>query len=70
MKQDLNNTEKVMLMKEKEVEPQFQSGEEVNKVQKGLYGLEPEMSLLSVNFATTENPYLNEHYQEDPKENE
>jgi hypothetical protein len=28
------------------------------------------MSLLSVNFATPENQFLNEHYQEDPKENE
>jgi hypothetical protein len=57
-------------MKEKNGEPQFQSGEKVEKNRKGLYGLDPEMSLLSVNFATTENPYLNEHYQEDSKENE
>lgn len=49
-------------------EPQFQSGESLGKMEKGLYGLDPEMSLLSVSFATTENPYLNEHYQEDPKE--
>ena len=54
-------------MKDNEKEPQFQSGENVKKSLKGLYGLEPEMSLLSVSFATTENPYLNEHYQEDPK---
>lgn len=57
-------------MKEKETEPQFQSGKNVDKSLKGLYGLEPEMSLLSVNFATTENTYLNEHYQEDPKDDE
>jgi hypothetical protein len=57
-------------MKEKKGEPQFQSGRNVDKDVKGLYGLDPEMSLLSVNFATTENPYLNEHYQEDTKENE
>jgi hypothetical protein len=57
-------------MKEKEGEPLFQSGKKVKKAEKGLYGLDPEMSLLSVNFATTENPYLNEHYQEDTKENE
>jgi hypothetical protein len=57
-------------MKEKDEESQFQSGEKVDKNRKGLYGLDPEMSLLSVNFATTENPYLNEHYQEDSKENE
>jgi hypothetical protein len=48
-------------MKEKEGGPQFQSGKKVNKAEKGFYGLDPEMSLLSVNFATTENPYLNEH---------
>ncbi|WP_177177384.1 hypothetical protein [Bacillus sp. MUM 116] len=52
----------------KEKEPQFQSGDEVGQLEKGLYGLDPEMSLLSVNFATTENPLLNEHYQEDSKE--
>lgn len=57
-------------MKEKDGEPQFQSGKNVKKTEKGLYGLDPEMSLLSVNFATTENAYLNEHYQEDTKENE
>ncbi|MDM5327411.1 hypothetical protein [Neobacillus sp. CF12] len=57
-------------MKEKKGEPQFQSGRNVDKDLKGLYGLDPEMSLLSVNFATTENPYLNEHYQEDTNENE
>lgn len=55
-------------MAEKEKEPQFQSGEEMDKLAKGLYGIDPEMSLLSVSFATTENPYLNEHYQEDSKE--
>jgi hypothetical protein len=42
-------------MKEK-IEPQFQSGKNVKKDEKGLYGLDPEMSLLSVNFATTEKP--------------
>ncbi|WP_042461089.1 hypothetical protein [Neobacillus dielmonensis] len=55
-------------MTKKEREPQFQSGELADKMEKGLYGLDPEMSLLSVSFATTENPYLNEHYQEDSKE--
>ncbi|WP_332628686.1 hypothetical protein [Halalkalibacter flavus] len=54
----------------KRKEPQFESGEDVSDVRKGLYGLNPAESLLSVNFATTENAYLNEHYQEDPKENE
>lgn len=57
-------------MTNKEKEPQFQSGDMVNKRDKGLYGLDPEMSLLSVSFATTENPFLNEHYQEDPKQDD
>lgn len=30
-----------------------------------LYGLDEETSLQSVNFATTENPLLNEHFQEE-----
>ncbi|MGG3471114.1 hypothetical protein ABES02_27045 [Neobacillus pocheonensis] len=55
-------------MEQKEKDPQFQIGEMVNNEFKGLYGVDPEMSLLSVNFATGENSYLNEHYQEDPKE--
>jgi hypothetical protein len=57
-------------MKKRIKEPQFESGESVGPLQKGLYGLDPEMSLQSVNFATTENPYLNEHYQEEPKEDQ
>ncbi|WP_233522636.1 hypothetical protein [Peribacillus glennii] len=49
-------------------EPQFESGETENKKAKGLYGLDPDTSLLSVNYATTENPYLSEHYNEESKE--
>lgn len=49
-------------------EPQFRSGEKVANEQKGYFGLDPETSLQSVNFSTTENVYLNEHYQEDSKE--
>jgi hypothetical protein len=60
----------VIGMKKKKVEPQFQSDRNADKDIKGLYGLDPNMSLLTVNFATTENPYLNEHYQEDTKESE
>lgn len=56
-------------MKEKK-ELQFRSGELVKDELKGYSGMDPEISLQSVNFATTENPYLNEHYQEDSKENE
>ncbi|WP_180954135.1 hypothetical protein [Bacillus sp. M6-12] len=53
------------MAKGKKKEPQFQSGELLEEKLKGLYALDPETSLLSVNFATTENPYLNEHYNED-----
>ncbi|WP_170169178.1 hypothetical protein [Mesobacillus subterraneus] len=30
-----------------------------------LFGLDKETSLQSVNFATTENPLLNEHFQDE-----
>jgi hypothetical protein len=33
-----------------------------------LFGLDEEISLQSVNFATTENDLLNEHFQGDGKE--
>lgn len=56
-------------MKEKQ-EPQFKSGDSVKDKLKGYYGMDPEMSLQSVNFATTENPFLNEHYQTDSKEDQ
>ena len=46
----------------------FQSRELTEEELKGYYGMDPEQSLLSVNFATTENTYLNEHYSEDTKE--
>lgn len=59
-----------MRMKEKDVQPPFNSGEKINKSLKDLYGLDPEMSLQSVNFAPNENSLLNEHYQEDSNENE
>lgn len=55
---------------EREKEPQFRSGELAKGKLKGYHGMDPEISLQSVNFATTENSYLNEHYQEDSKENE
>jgi hypothetical protein len=35
------------------------------KPENGLYGIAAELSLQSINFATTENPYLNEHFQEE-----
>jgi hypothetical protein len=55
-----------------EKEPQFKSGEKVNRLEKGLYGLDSETSLLSVNFSPKENPYLNEHFngsEEDKNQN-
>lgn len=54
----------------KKKEPMFSSGKLVDKRKKGYYGLDPEQSLLSVNFATTVNPYLNEHYQLYPKDSD
>ena len=57
------------MAKEKK-EPMFQSGEMTDELARGLYGLDPEMSLLSVNFAPAENQYLNEHYQNDSKDEE
>ncbi|MDQ0244121.1 hypothetical protein J2S09_001666 [Bacillus fengqiuensis] len=51
-------------MKDKKSEPQFQSGSLVKDKWKGYYGMDTDISLQSVNFATTENTYLNEHYQE------
>lgn len=41
---------------------------ERGKFKKELFGLDPEMSLQNVNFAGSENSYLNEHYQEDAEE--
>lgn len=41
---------------------------EKKKPENGFFGVEAEGSLQSVNFATTENPYLNEHFQEEPDE--
>ncbi|WP_198020505.1 hypothetical protein [Anoxybacteroides tepidamans] len=52
----------------KEKDPQFQSGKLVKDKLKGYYGMDSESSLQSVNFATTDNPLLSEHYQEDTKE--
>jgi hypothetical protein len=56
----------------KEKESPFKSVEKVNELKKGLYGLDPEASLLSVNFSPKENPYLNEHFnggEEDKSQN-
>ncbi|MBM7587479.1 hypothetical protein JOC86_004052 [Bacillus pakistanensis] len=35
------------------------------KSEDNLYGIDAETSLQSVHFATTENSYLNEHFQEE-----
>lgn len=51
-------------MKDKKSEPQFQSGNLVKDELKGYYTMDADISLQSVNFATTENAYLNEHFQE------
>lgn len=51
-------------MKDKKSEPQFQSGNLVKDGLKGYYGMDADISLQSVHFATSENAYLNEHFQE------
>lgn len=58
--------EKVVKMKEKQLENDDQKDTFI----KTLYGIDPEMSLLSVDFATTENLYLNEDEQEIDQNNE
>ncbi|WP_078409417.1 hypothetical protein [Priestia abyssalis] len=55
-------------MKDKKSEPPFQSGNLVKDELKGYYAMDADISLQSVNFATTENAYLNEHYQEQSRE--
>lgn len=50
-------------MSEKENEFVTDDNEGKSKSVKGLIGLEPKMSLLSVNFAPNENSYLNEHFE-------
>ncbi|MDR7077662.1 hypothetical protein J2Y03_002686 [Neobacillus niacini] len=57
-------------MNEEEKDLKNTNGKKMNKTFKDLYGLDPEMSLLSANFAPSENPFLNEHYQEDSADNE
>jgi hypothetical protein len=49
----------VIKLKEKEYD------HEEDHLSKKLFGLDPDMSLQTVNFATSENKYLNEHAQED-----
>jgi hypothetical protein len=51
----------------KKKEPTVENSDDIFR---DLYGIDPEDSLLSVNFATTENSYLNEHYQEVQKDQE
>ncbi|MEW9673328.1 hypothetical protein [Ammoniphilus sp. 3BR4] len=47
-----------------EKEPYFQVGEDLADDLRGYYGMDPELSLQSVNFSPGENKYLNEHYEE------
>ena len=57
-------------MNEEEKDLKNTNRQKVNMTFKDLYGLDPEMSLLSANFAPPENTFLNEHYQEDSADNE
>jgi hypothetical protein len=50
----------VLEMNKKENRLQSDTGENDRK---DLYGLEPKMSLQSVNFAPSENTLLNEHFE-------
>lgn len=50
-------------MKENE-ESQNLNAEPSKEEFKKLFGMDPEVSLQSVNFATAENPYLNEYGHE------
>lgn len=52
-------------MERKMTENPFEHDTQEDALIKKMYGIEPEMSLLSVNFATKENGYLNEHDQRD-----
>ena len=45
-----------------------QKKESKKKAENGQYGMDAETSLQSVNFATTENVYLNEHFQEESED--
>jgi hypothetical protein len=61
---------KVIALSDIEKELQIESREIQDKPVKDLYGLEPEMSLQSVNFAPNENSLLNEHFEEVNKNND
>lgn len=50
---------------EENKETQNINGELSKEEFKKIYGMDPEVSLQSVNFATTENQYLNEYEHED-----
>ncbi|WP_160722315.1 hypothetical protein [Bacillus sp. USDA818B3_A] len=51
-------------MKDQEPSRLFEDEEWEKEAMKKLYGVEPEMSLQTARFATTENPLLTEYYQE------
>ncbi|WML59273.1 hypothetical protein [Neobacillus sp. PS2-9] len=51
-------------MKEQEKDPKSMEEEWEKKAMQELFGMEPEMSLQSARFATTENPLLTEYHIE------
>ena len=51
-------------MRDQEQHRQFEDEEWEKETFKKLYGVEPEMTLQTARFATTENPLLTEYYQE------
>ncbi|MEH7178463.1 hypothetical protein [Neobacillus vireti] len=57
-------------MNEEEKESKNTNSKKIYSSFKEMYGIDPEMSLLTANFAPPENAILNEHYQEDSADNE
>ena len=55
-------------MKETEKRQQFLHGKDKEKSNQDLYGLEPKMSLQSVNYAPGENSLLNEYSEGEDKQ--
>ncbi|MFE8702687.1 hypothetical protein ACFYKX_18970 [Cytobacillus sp. FJAT-54145] len=57
-------------MKRNKKGPSFGTGDITSKSTKGSYGIDYELSLQSVEYATTLNTYLNERAERDQYEND
>ncbi|MED4227741.1 hypothetical protein [Neobacillus cucumis] len=60
----MNKVNEVIEMKEPDAKQLFEDEEWEKKAMEQLYGVEPEMSLQTARFATTENPLLTEYNHE------